>query len=104
MIKDTWIYQQLSQDVIHIDTPWALYLVMEYGKGKRKPSEVVFDVTVYSEEIDNATHSQSVVGISNTNIATIVNDIEAFMTDSGVTVTSDDHVHLQERLLELIGY
>ena len=101
MIKDFWIYQRKVQDNIKIQFPWALYVVMEYEKGKRKASEVEFDVTLYCEELENETKSVSTVGIRGDNIAIIVGEVEAFMLDNGIGFTSDDHIHLQEAFLDM---
>lgn len=67
-IRDYWVYQ--NRDTV---TPWAIYVVKEYDK--RKPDATVLDYTIYSENIDNATHSKSFVGLHHDSVSGYVSDI-----------------------------
>ena len=55
-IRDYWVYQKRDTP-----KPWALYIVKEYDK--RFPEAVTIDYTFYHEDIENAQHALSFVGL-----------------------------------------
>lgn len=69
MIKDYWVYQD-RQNELH---QWAIYIVKEYDK--YKPESVSIDYTLYSEDIDNATHSKSKVNVHYNTVSGYVDDL-----------------------------
>ena len=56
MIRDYWIYQA-RQNETH---QWAIYAVKEFTRGK--PECTCLDFTIYSEDIETPTNSESFVG------------------------------------------
>lgn len=89
-IRDYWIYQKRD-----VSKPWALYVVKEYDY--RKPDETVLDFTLYHDDIELASHSESVVGIHDVTVKGYLEQLITFMSDN-VTIASDDVRQLEESL------
>lgn len=99
MIKDYWVYQKCD-----VPVPWALYIVKEYERGKRKVGEVEFDVTVYHDGIDNDLHAKSFVGIKANTVSSLVSLFESkIKTATGDTILPEDHEQLTNSLLDILA-
>lgn len=94
MIKDYWVYQKRN-----VTTPWALYVVKEYDR--RKPKATSFDFTLYHEDIDNATHSHSVVGIYANTLAGFVVQF-AEVISKHVEFTDEDAEQLEQAIADIL--
>lgn len=99
MIKDYWVYQPIPANGEILIYPWALYIVKEYDPRKKKIADIVFDVTVYSEDIPNDAHSHSAVGISGATVNDIIPQIVSLMDDADLNVTSIDEDYIKSQLL-----
>lgn len=94
MIRDYWIYQERQSD-----SQWALYIVKEYDK--RKPDATTLDYTLYSENIANATHSVSFVGIHSDTVSGYVNEILAQLVEVS-EVMAQDKQQLERSILSIL--
>ena len=93
-IRDYWIYQKRD-----VPNPWAIYIVKEFDR--RHPSATMLDYTLYSEDIDNATHSKSFVGLHYDNARGYVDAICCEINDFAEIVAQDkEQLHRSiERIL-----
>lgn len=67
-IRDYWVYQ-----IRDTPKPWALYIVKEYDK--RFPEAITIDYTFYHEDIENALHALSFVGLHHDGPSGYANEI-----------------------------
>lgn len=93
MIRDYWVYQKRA--TAH---PWALYIVKEFERNRLVMP--VLDVTFYSEDIDNATNSKSIVNVRGTEIETFVNALVTEIMEFS-TVTNEDLQQLRKALSDI---
>lgn len=82
-VRDYWIYQKRA-----CIEPWAIYVVKEYDKRVGK-NATVLDYTLYHENIENATHSVSYVGLHFDTVAGYVDEISSKLSEY-TNVTDDD--------------
>ena len=94
-IKDYWVYQKRA-----CIKPWALYVVKEYDKRAGRKADVL-DYTLYHEDIENATHSISRVGIHSETVAGYVHEILSDLVDYA-EVTSNDVKHLTASIQDIL--
>ena len=83
MIKDYWIFQESANE-----KQWALYVVKEYDKRVGREA-VVIDYTLYHEDIPNAAHADSVIGLHFNTIADYVNTVLAHIREYSVFTDAD---------------
>lgn len=57
MIKDYWIFQESANE-----KQWSIYIVKEYDKRVGREADVI-NYTLYHEDIPNAAHADSVIGL-----------------------------------------
>ena len=93
-IRDYWVYQKRDTP-----SPWALYIVKEYDR--RHPEATVLDYTLYSEEIENAAHSKSFVGLHHDTVSGYVDEIVTELVEVS-TVTSQDREQLEKSILDIL--
>lgn len=93
-IKDYWVYQKRD-----CATPWALYIVKEYDK--RKPDATSLDLTIYSEDIDEPTHSKSFVNIKHERVSGYVDDIVEKLSNF-CHVYAQDYQQLQYAIEDIL--
>ena len=99
MIKDYWIYQKRN-----VPVPWALYIVKEHERGKRKVGDVEFDMTVYHDGIDNDLHAKSYVGIKASRVSELANAITDFIGEAtGEEIYNSDVAQVTEALLDILA-
>lgn len=85
-IRDYWVYQKKTAN--EFVSPWALYIVKEFDK--RRGNEATFiDYTLYSEEIDNPTHSRSYVGLHHDTVSGYVDEILTSISEYMMVTASD---------------
>lgn len=96
MIRDYWIYQKRGDAM----RPWAFYVVKEYDKAGAPISECAFDITAYQDDIPNATHSKSRVGLSGS-LDLIVNEAASMVIDV-CEFTSDDFEQLRTAFADIV--
>lgn len=94
MIKDYWVYQKRN-----VSTPWALYIVKEYDR--RKPDATTLDFTLYHEDIPNATHSHSVVGIQANTLGGFVEEF-ADVISQYVEFANADWEQLEQSIADIL--
>lgn len=95
-IRDYWVYQERQNEC----GQWALYIVKEYDA--RKPDATTLDFTLYCENIPNATHSTSKVGLKYDRVAGYVDDIVLTIMDYS-SVTSQDREQLEREILSILN-
>lgn len=94
-IRDYWVYQERQNE----HAQWALYIVKEFDR--KKPDATVLDYTLYSESIDNATHSLSKVGLHYDTVSDYVDELLSQISDfSGVT--AQDKQQLEREILFIL--
>lgn len=81
-IRDYWVYQKRDAPSL-----WAIYIVKEFDK--RKLDSTVLDFTLYSEDIQNATHSKSFVGLHYDSVTGYVDRILAEISDFAAIEAAD---------------
>lgn len=94
-VKDYWIYQERQNF-----EPWALYVVKEFDR--RKPDATTLDYTLYSENISNATHSISKIGLHYDTVSGYVNAIIEELVEVS-QVTADDKAQLEREILRILN-
>lgn len=94
MIKDYWIYQERD-----VATPWALYIVKEFDR--RYPEATCIDYTIYHEDIANATHSKSYVGIHSDTVGGYVDSITAGIAEF-TKVSQEDKEQLHRSIENIL--
>lgn len=94
-IKDFWLYQKRD-----VPSPWALYIVKEYDRkaGKRA---TVLDYTFYHENIPNATHSVSQIGLHHDSVSDYVNDILATVSEY-TTIDNQDYEQVTREIANIL--
>ena len=95
MIRDYWVYQQRDTD-----KPWALYVVKEFEKGNILISDITFDVTLYQDDIPNATQSHSVVGITGSNVDDVVSQIGSVILEH-TEFTDYDRAQVKNAIIDI---
>ncbi|MBR5434970.1 MAG: hypothetical protein IK117_11100 [Bacteroidales bacterium] len=102
-IKDFWLYQKRD-----VPSPWALYIVKEYDRkaGKeydRKAGKraTVLDYTFYHENIPNATHSVSQIGLHHDSVSDYVNDILATVSEY-TTIDNQDYEQVTREIANIL--
>ena len=83
MIKDYWIFQESAKE-----KQWALYVVKEYDKRVGKSADVI-DYTLYHEDIPNATHCDSVIGLHFDDVIGYVAEIAKHILEYSVFTSAD---------------
>lgn len=83
MIKDYWIFQESATE-----KQWALYVVKEYDRRIGKSADVI-DYTLYHEDIPNATHADSVIGIHFEDVADYVKAIAKHIQEYSIISDAD---------------
>lgn len=96
-IRDYWVYQERQAD--EGENQWALYIVKEYDR--RKPDATVLDYTLYSEDIDNATHSLSKVGLHYDTVSGYVDELLSQIIEFSA-VTAQDKRQLERSILDIL--
>lgn len=96
MIKDYWIYSDGSGEL-----SWSVYLVKEYEPRKKALHELVFDYTVYSEDIENDTHSHSIVGVTGFTVDEVTNAIIGTIAEHQ-EVTASDYKKVHDALIDAV--
>ena len=91
MIRDYWVYQKRQSAT----NQWALYIVKEFRRGK--PASVRLDFTVYSEDIDNATHSFMLNGLHYSSVSGYVDALVCEMLEY-TEITATDKDQLEESI------
>lgn len=94
-IRDYWVYQKRASI-----SPWTLYIVKEYDKRAGKKS-IVLDYTLYHENIENATHSLSHVGIHCETVSDYVSEILKDLKEYS-QVTADDIKQLTFNIQDIL--
>lgn len=97
MIRDYWVYQQRQSETAQ----WALYVVKEFTRGH--PEATVLDITVYSEDIGNATNSISFVGWHYDTIMGYVNAL-ALEMEKFTNVDLQDVEQLEKALTDIFQH
>lgn len=94
-IKDFWLYQKRN-----VQSPWALYIVKEYDRraGKRA---TVLDYTFYHENIPNATHSVSQIGLHHDSVSDYVNDVLATVSEY-TTIDNQDYEQVTREIANIL--
>lgn len=96
-IRDYWIYQKRQNDC-----QWAFYVVKEFDKRIGKQADVI-NYTFYSENIENATHSVSKVGLHYDYVAGYVNEMLATVSDYS-SITNEDISQLSMEMQDILMY
>lgn len=94
MIKDYWIYQERQNK-----DQWALYIVKEYDR--RKPDATCLDFTLYSENIDNATHSISKVGLHFNTVSGYVDELLSHIAEIS-SIEAQDKEQLEREIFNIL--
>lgn len=94
MIKDYWVYQQRQNE-----SQWALYIVKEYDR--RKPDATCLDFTLYSENIDNATHSISKVGLHFNTVSGYVDELLSHIAEIS-SIEAQDKEQLEREIFNIL--
>lgn len=94
-IKDGWIYQKRN-----VAEPWALYVVKEYDKRAGKRADCI-DFTLYHENIENASHSLSRIGLHYEYVTGYVDEILATISDYA-QVTNEDIEQLSQEIQDIL--
>lgn len=94
MIKDFWVYQERQND-----DQWALYIVKEYDR--RKPDATSLDFTLYSESIDNATHSISRIGLHYDTVSGYVDELLSYIAEFS-SIEARDKDQLERAILDIL--
>ena len=94
-ITDHWIYQKRETA-----TPWALYVVKEYDKRVGKRADVL-DVTFYHENVENATHSISKVGMHYETVTGYVDELLSIISDYA-SITNGDIQQLTVEIQDIL--
>ncbi len=93
-IKDYWVYQERQND-----NQWALYIVKEYDR--RKPDATTLDYTLYSENIDNATHSTSKIDLHYDTVSGYVDELLSAIAEIS-SITTQDKLQLERSILSIL--
>lgn len=96
-IHDHWIYQRRESA-----DPWVFYVVREYDRRVGKQADVI-NYTFYSENIENATHSVSKVGLHYENVTGYVDEMLSTMCDYA-SVTNEDIAQLTIEMQDILMY
>ena len=94
-IRDYWVYQERQSDA-----QWAIYFVKEFDR--RKPDATTLDYTLYSENIDNATHSLSRVGLHFDTVGGYVDELLSQLVEISEVDSQDKH-QLEKAILDILS-
>lgn len=95
MIRDYWVYQRRQ-----VQTPWALYIVKEFDRRDYSKS-VVIDYTFYHEDVGNATHSVSFVGLHYDTIKGYADAITATIAEY-TSIDNQDYEQVRKAIEDII--
>lgn len=97
MVRDYWIYQERQSDT----TQWAIYVVKEFSPGK--PECTCLDFTIYSEDIENATNSQSYIGWHYASVSGYVDALVCELSNF-TGVHNEDKRQLEREITRILQY
>lgn len=95
-IRDRWIFQERETE-----TPWAFYVVRELNHvaGEKR---TYIDFTFYSEDIENATHSESRIGLHYESLSGYVDEMLSVIAEYE-DLASEDREQLYREMADLIS-
>lgn len=94
-IKDYWIYQKRETP-----TPWAIYVVKEFDKRGGKKAQCL-DFAFYHEDVNNATHSISRVGLHYEDVRGYVDEFLSVICDYS-SITNEDKEQLTKEIQDIL--
>lgn len=92
--RDYWIYQNRP-----VATPWAINVFKTWEKGNHDDYEIGF--TVYSEDIDNPTHSKTVEGLRGNTTGYYVDEILSVLAEI-TAIDNSDKIQLEDNILDIL--
>lgn len=92
--RDYWIYQNRR-----VAIPWAINVFKTWEKGDHDNYELGF--TIYSENIDNPTHSKTVEGLRGNTTGYYVDEILAQLVEIS-DIDNEDKVQLEGNILDIL--
>lgn len=95
MERDYWVYQKRQNE----RAQWELYVVKDFRWGK--PNETKLHVTVYSEDIDTPTNSQSKEDLHYDTVRGYVDEVISMISDFS-DITNDDITQLQDSITNIL--
>lgn len=94
-IKDRWIFQERETD-----DPWAFYVVREvvHVAGEKR---TYIDITFYSENVENATHSESRIGLHYESVTGYVDEMLSIIAEYA-SLASEDKEQLYREMSNIL--
>lgn len=95
MLKDKWIWQGRK-----VDVPWTIYVVKVYEVPQRFDSTFL-DVSIYSEDIDNADHELSYVDVMGNTLSSVIDFIGGEISKFA-NFTQEDRLQVESAIYKLM--